>query len=79
MLGGVSTNRNAMMVVSYRMRTLIALITLALGQSVFAQQSVQITLEQGTPAEAQTREQLQRLLKTYDLSPWIYTTSVVNR
>ena len=53
------------------------LAMLALGQLALAQSTVQITLKQGTSAEVQTREQLQRLLKTYDLSPWIYTTSIV--
>ena len=34
--------------------------------------SLEITLKQGSAPEAQTREQLQRLLKTYDVSRWIY-------
>jgi hypothetical protein len=40
-------------------------------------QGLAITLRHGTGAEARTREQLQGLLATYDLSPWIYTKSIV--
>ncbi len=32
---------------------------------------------EGTPREAATRDQLQRLLKTYDLSPWFFTKALV--
>ncbi len=42
-----------------------------------AQSSLDIALKHGTPTEARTREQLQRLLATYDLSPWIFTKSIV--
>ena len=43
----------------------------------YAQNKIEITLKSGTPAEIQTKEQLQKLLKTYDLSKWIYTNSIV--
>lgn len=36
-----------------------------------------ITLAHGSPAEAQTKAQLERLLVAYDLSQWFFTTSVV--
>ena len=52
------------------------LMALALARPVSGQE-LAITLKHGTAGEARTREQLQRLLATYDLSPWIYTRSVV--
>lgn len=55
----------------------VSALTLALNHAVHAQSGVEIALKHGTPAEARTREQLQRLLATYDLTPWIYTKSVV--
>jgi hypothetical protein len=58
-------------------RILFFVAALAAGQGVFAQTHLDITLKQGTPDEARTRDQLRRLLATYDLSPWIYTTSIV--
>lgn len=44
----------------------------ASGQTV-----LEISLKQGSAAEAQTRDQLQKLVATYDVSPWIYTRSIV--
>jgi hypothetical protein len=41
-----------------------------------AQPPIEIALERGSPAEAETKAQLQRLLKEYDLSPWIFTRSI---
>ena len=38
---------------------------------------MEVTLAHGTEAEAQTRNQLQRLLKTYDVSGWTWTGKVV--
>ena len=52
--------------------TLIGVPNAAVGQS-----AISIALKRNTTAEAATRDQLQRLLKTYDLSSWFYTTSVV--
>ena len=43
---------------------------------VRAQEIVDITLTHGTPAEAQTKDQLRRLLRSYDVSPWIFTRTV---
>ena len=38
---------------------------------------LEISLRHGTTAEAQTRDKLQRLLKTYDLSDWVWTRKIV--
>ena len=40
-------------------------------------QTLEITLKQGSRREAQTKEQLERLLKTHDVSRWIFTKSIV--
>jgi len=42
-----------------------------------AQTGLEITLKQGSAREGQTRDQLQRLLKNYDLSRWIFTKTIV--
>lgn len=53
------------------------MLWLTMCQGAFGQANLEITLKQNTPDEARTRDQLRRLLATYDLSPWIYTTSIV--
>src|SRR5688500_14429317 len=58
-------------------RIVLFVVTLAMSQAVVGQAKLDIVLKQGTPNEAQTRDQLQRLLATYDLSPWLYTKSIV--
>ena len=58
-------------------RVLFLVVALAVGQGVFAQPNLDISLKHDTPDEARTRDQLRRLLRTYDVSPWIYTTSIV--
>ncbi|MCU1382361.1 MAG: hypothetical protein JWL71_1058 [Acidobacteria bacterium] len=59
------------------MRHLILAALSVCASSAAAQgQALDITLKQGSHAEAQTREQLQRLLKAYDVSRWIFTTSI---
>ena len=58
-------------------RILLCVVTLALSQPAFGQANLEIALKHGTPGEARTRDQLQRILATYDLSPWIYTKSIV--
>ena len=60
-----------------KQRIVLCLFTLALSQPAFGQANLQVVLKQGTPDEARTRDQLQRILATYDLSPWIYTKSIV--
>ena len=44
--------------------------------SAFSQAKFEITLKNNTPAEAKTKEQLERLLKTYDLEKWIFTRKI---
>lgn len=39
--------------------------------------AIEIELKQGSPDEARTRDQLQRLLQTYDLGRWIFTRKIV--
>jgi len=58
-------------------RVVVGVVMLALNHAAFGQAKLEIMLKQGTPGEARTRDQLQRLLATYDLSPWIYTRSIV--
>lgn len=38
---------------------------------------IEIRLQHGDVAETQTRDQLLRLLKTYDVDPWIFTRTVI--
>ena len=58
-------------------RVVLCVVMLALNHTAFGQARLEIVLKQGTPGEARTRDQLQRILATYDLSPWIYTKSIV--
>jgi hypothetical protein len=58
-------------------RILLTLITLLLGVTAFAQDKIEISLKNNSREESQTRDQLQRLLKTYDLSKWIFTKSIL--
>lgn len=61
------------------MKSLISLTLIALFfvNSSYAQSNVDIALKQGSKEEEQTKAQLQRLLKTYDLAKWIFTKSVL--
>lgn len=72
-----TTSMGADEMAELRRRILFCVVTLAINQSAFGQANLEITLKQGTPDEARTRDQLQRLLATYNLSPWIYTKSIV--
>jgi hypothetical protein len=58
-------------------RVLFFVLWLTTCQAAFGQANLEITLKRNTPDEARTRDQLRRLLATYDLSPWMYTTSIV--
>ncbi len=58
-------------------RIFILFAIIFLSNSSYAQNKIEITLKHGSREESQTREQLQRLLKAYDLSKWIFTNSVV--
>ena len=44
---------------------------------VFGQAALAIALKNGSPGEAQTRDQLQKLVTSYDVSPWVFTRSIV--
>jgi hypothetical protein len=58
-------------------RVLFFVVALAMSPAAYGQANLEITLKHGTPDEARTRDQLRRLLATYDVSPWIYTKSIV--
>jgi hypothetical protein len=58
-------------------RVLLCVAILASTHAVSGQAKLEIALKQGTPDEARTRDQLERLLATYGLAPWIYTKSIV--
>src|SRR5262252_392202 len=60
-----------------KIRILLPFALVLLSISSSAQDKLDISLKSGSPAETQTREQLQRLLKTYDLSKWIFTKSIL--
>ncbi len=59
-----------------RVLSLIA-VTLWLSVAAAAQINLDIALKQGSASEAQTKDQLQRLVKTYDLSKWVFTKSIL--
>ena len=58
-------------------RILLPLTVVLLSITSYAQDKLDISLKNGSQAEIHTREQLQRLLKTYDLSKWIFTKSIL--
>ena len=55
----------------------LTLIALCLSNSALAQGGIDIAVKKGSKGEQETREQLQRLLKTYDLSRWTFTKSIL--
>lgn len=55
----------------------LQMVLLLLSLPSFAQDKIEITLKAGTRREVQTKEQLQRLLKTYDLSKWLFTQAIL--
>jgi len=59
-----------------RFPSVTILLALCMSVTAYGQGGVEITLKQGSTSEAQTKEQLQRLLRTYDLSQWIFTKSI---
>jgi len=69
--------------VSQRLCTISLLGFLLFAHSLFARSSngdtseLQVSLAHGTVAEAETRDELLKLLKTYDLSNWLWTRKVV--
>jgi hypothetical protein len=58
-------------------RILLPFAIVLLSTTSYAQDKIDISLKSGSQAEIQTREQLQRLLTTYDLSKWIFTKSIL--
>ena len=55
----------------------LTLIVLLLSNASRAQSNIDIALKQGGKEEEQTKAQLQRLLKTYDVAKWTFTKSVL--
>src|SRR4030095_16195983 len=58
-------------------RILLTHIILLLSITSYAQDRIEISLKNNSREESQTRDQLQRLLKTYDLSKWTFTKSIL--
>lgn len=58
---------------SLRWVAIFALGGLGAVTPAYAQDSLRIELAHGSPAEAATKAQLQRLLETHQVSPWIFT------
>jgi hypothetical protein len=60
------------------LRILVYLLAVGLATSALgASPQVSISLKHGDAKERATQSQLERLLSQYDLTPWIFTTSVV--
>jgi hypothetical protein len=53
------------------------LCSLLLWDATAVQGGVEINLKNNTREEAETREQLQRLMKSYDLKKWLFTRSIL--
>ena len=60
-----------------RKHNFLPFIILFLSVTSYAQDRIDISLKHGSRGEIQTREQLQRLLQTYELSKWIFTKSIL--
>src|SRR4029453_12441606 len=58
-------------------RIWLTLIILLLGITTYAQDRIEISLKNSSREESRTKDQLQRLLKTYDLSKWIFTKAIL--
>lgn len=60
------------------MKQIASVLTIILftALSVISQSKIEITLKNNTAAEAATKAQLERLIKTYDLSAWTFTNKV---
>src|SRR5436190_23149734 len=53
------------------------LVVLLLSGISLSQGGIEITLKRGSKGEAQTKDQLLRLLKTYDVAKWTFTKSII--
>jgi hypothetical protein len=60
-----------------KIRILLPFTIVLLSITSNAQDKLDISLKSGSQSEIQTKEQLQRLYKTYDLSKWIFTKSIL--
>jgi hypothetical protein len=56
---------------------LLTLIFLLTGITSYAQDKIEISLKNSSREESQTRDQLLRLIKMYDMSKWIFTRSIL--
>ncbi len=56
---------------------LLTLIALFASNSLYAQSNISIALKSGGKEEQQTKDQLQRILQTYDVARWVFTRSVL--
>jgi len=57
--------------------TALVLIWLSLAVSAYSQFALTIELKQNSRTEQQTKDQLERLLRTYDIQQWIFTKSIL--
>jgi hypothetical protein len=60
-----------------RLSERLALAILLCSRLWAATPPIEISLAHGSAAEMETRDQLQRLLRTYDLSDWVWTRKVM--
>ena len=58
-------------------RILLPFTIALLSITSYAQDKLDISLKSGSPSEIQTKAQLERLVKTYDLSKWIFTKAIL--
>jgi hypothetical protein len=58
-------------------RTIVLLSAALANSALGASPHVSISLKHGDAKERATQSQLERLLAQYDLTPWIFTTSVL--
>lgn len=58
------------------MTRLLVVAALAICRPVFAQTNLDISLVHQSVPEARTRDQLQRLVAAYDVSPWVFTKTI---
>src|SRR5207249_4670064 len=73
-----SNQKPAPGVISLMMKTFCLGITIAFtAHLVSAQDQIDISVKTGIVQEMQAKIQLQRILKSYDLSKWIFTKSVL--
>jgi len=59
-----------------RMKQFLVIAAIVMGGSASAQTNLEISLAHQSAPEARTREQLQRLLGSYDVAPWTFTKSI---